>query len=154
MGSPKLQRLGALQARVEACLEAGALASGCTMTLEAKDPAYADLLDLDPFADLYVANAATLGREVGDHPLLPGVVGSTDMGNVSHLVPSIHPMIQVSPPNVAIHTQDFVRFARGEDGDTAVIDGAKAMAMTGVDLWMDGSTLPAIKDAFTAAKAG
>ena len=149
--SPKFRRLDALKARVLACLEAGATAAGCTMTHEWIDPAYADLVDLDPFADLYVANAARVGRTVGDHRLLPGIVGSTDMGNVSHLVPSIHPMIQVSPPNIAIHTQDFVRFAGGEAGDQAVLDGAKAMAMTVADLWLQPGALAAVRAAFEVA---
>src|SRR4029453_13794541 len=104
--SPKMRKLDALKERVLDCLEAGTKAAGCTMTYEWKDPAYADLVDLEPFDDLYVENAARFGREVLDHRAIPGVVGSTDMGNISYLVPSIHPMIQVSPPNVAIHTED------------------------------------------------
>ncbi|GIR34884.1 MAG: hypothetical protein CM15mP49_02690 [Actinomycetota bacterium] len=58
------------------------------------------------------------------------VVGSTDMGNVSYIVPSIHPMIGVAPHGVPIHTPDFANYARSEAGDKAVIDGAKIMAMT------------------------
>ncbi len=115
------------------------------MSFTWQEPAYADLVDLEPFADLYAANSARLGRPVGDHRQLAGIVGSTDMGNVSHLVPSIHPMIAVSPPNVAIHTQDFVQFARGEAGDRAVIDGAKAMAMTVVDLWLRPEALAEVQ---------
>jgi hypothetical protein len=86
----------------------------------------------------YVANASTLGRAVAD-PAIVGrkVVGSTDMGNVSYLVPSIHPMIKVAPDGVAIHTEAFARAAASESGDNAVLDGAKAMAMTAIDLWTD-----------------
>ena len=62
-------------------------------------------------------------------------MGSTDMGNISHLVPSIHPMIKVAPDGVPIHSVEFARWAAAEEGDRAVIDGAKAMAMTVVDLW-------------------
>jgi metal-dependent amidase/aminoacylase/carboxypeptidase family protein len=86
----------------------------------------------------YVANAARLGRGVHDPRTLGRpVVGSTDMGNVSYLVPSIHPMVKVADDGVPIHTRDFAEFARGEPGDRAVLDGAKAMAMTVVDLWAD-----------------
>ena len=69
------------------------------------------------------------------------VVGSTDMGNVSYLVPSIHPMIKVAADGVPIHTADFAEWARGADGDRAVLDGAKAMAMTVVDLWTSADLL-------------
>jgi amidohydrolase len=149
--SPKFRGLEPLKQRVLDCLEAGTKAAGCTMTYEWLDPAYADLVDIDPYIDLYAANLARFGREVQDHRRLPGVVGSTDMGNVSYLVPSIHPMIQVSPPNVAIHTEDFVRYARGPEGDAAVLDGAKAMALTVADLWMADGALDAVKAAFEAA---
>jgi amidohydrolase len=149
--SPKMRGLETLKERVLDCLEAGAKAAGCEMTYEWMDPAYADLVDLEPFDDLYVANAARLGREVLDHRAIPGVVGSTDMGNVSYLVPSIHPMIQVSPPHVAIHTEEFVRYARGPEGDAAVLDGAKALALTVADLWMVDGALDAVKAAFEAA---
>ena len=63
------------------------------------------------------------------------MVGSTDMGNVSYLVPSIHPMIEVAPAGVPIHTPEFAGYAVGRGGDRAVLDGAKAMAMTVADLW-------------------
>jgi len=83
-----------------------------------------------------VANMATLGRQVRDpREVGAGVVGSTDMGNVSYLVPSIHPMVQVAPAGVSIHTPEFAGHARSEAGDRAVLDGAKALAMTMVDLW-------------------
>ena len=81
----------------------------------------------------------------------PEFLGSTDMGDVSHLVPSIHPMIQVSPPHVAIHTEDFVQYARGPEGDAAVLDGAKALALTVADLWLRDGALDAVKAAFAGA---
>ena len=76
------------------------------------------------------------------------VVGSTDMGNVSYLVPSIHPMIKVSPAHISIHTPEFAAFARGDEGDQAVIDGAKAMAMTVADLWLRPDSMNAVRAAF------
>ena len=84
---------------------------------------------------------------------ISAIVGSTDMGNVSHVVASIHPMIAVSPPTVAIHTQDFVRFAAGPEGDRAVLDGAKAMAATVADLWAAPGVLDATRAAFAEARA-
>jgi amidohydrolase len=124
--SPTMAGLERLKARVLTCLEAGAAAAGCEMELDWLDPAYANLVDLDPFCRLYADNAARLGRTVVDHRGggRTNIVGSTDMGNISHLVPSIHPMIQVSPPNVAIHTQDFVRHARGRDRRWATRTGS------------------------------
>ncbi|MDQ6698107.1 MAG: hypothetical protein M3Z46_11695 [Actinomycetota bacterium] len=108
-------------------------------------------MDNDPFMALYAANAERVGRTLSDMSAADGIVGSTDMGNVSHLVPSIHPMIQVSPPNVAIHTVDFVRYAGGEEGDKAVVDGAKMLACTVVDLWCQPGKLDEIRSAFDRA---
>lgn len=144
-----LRRLEPLKQRVLACLQAGADAAGCEMSHEWKDPAYADLVDNEPLIGLYVENAAALGREVHDpNAFEVRVVGSTDMGNVSHLVPSIHPMIKVAPPHISIHTPEFADYARGDDGDRAVIDGAKAMAMTMADVWLREGVLDAVKQRF------
>ena len=73
------------------------------------------------------------------------------MGNVSALVPSIHPMIKVSPPDVAIHTEAFAECARGPEGDKAVLDGAKMLAGTAIDYWTNASLRSAAADAFSAA---
>jgi amidohydrolase len=140
-----------LKPRVEACLEAGALATGCTCALSWHHPAYADMLDCGPVVAAYAANAERTGRTLID-PSTAGipVVGSTDMGNVSYRVPSIHPMIAVAPPHVSIHTAEFADHARSPAGDRAVVDGAKALAMTVVDLWSRPELVQAAKDAHAA----
>ncbi|MGH9247465.1 MAG: M20 family metallopeptidase [Acidimicrobiales bacterium] len=144
--SDDLRSLDALRSRVVACLQAGADAAGCRMTIRWVEPVYADLVHNDPIGERYVANAARLGRTVVDHRTVDGVVGSTDMGNISHLVPSIHPIIAVSPADVPIHSAAFARWAGSEEGDRAVVDGAKALAMTVIDLWL-------LPDVLAAARA-
>jgi amidohydrolase len=147
--SPTIASLQPLKERVLACLQSGAEATGCTMTAEWQELTYADLRGSDSLLDAYAANARRLGRTVED-PDASGrrVVGSTDMGNVSHLVPSIHPMIKVAPDGVPIHTEEFARAAAGPDADAAVLDGAKAMAMTIIDVWLDPSVLGAARAGF------
>jgi len=145
-----IERLAPLKARVLACLEAGAAAAGCTMDAEWKEPVYADMRDNEPMLDLYAANAAMLGRQVVEPRHLSQVTGSTDMGNVSYVVPSMHPMIQVSPPEVPIHSERFVSYAAEPAGDRAVIDGAKALAMTVADLWLRPGALHNVQQAFTS----
>ncbi|NLA37387.1 MAG: M20 family metallopeptidase, partial [Actinobacteria bacterium] len=145
--SGTLESLEHLKVRVLAALEAGAAATGCTMTYSWPNPAYEDLVPNAPLDAVYAANAATLGRVVDPRDNRPEFMGSTDMGNVSHLVPSLHPMIQAAPEGVAIHTAEFARHAGGEMGDQAVLDGALAMALTVADLWAD----PSLIDAATAA---
>ena len=141
-------QLDDLRERVMGCMRGAAEAAGCTMTHEWLEPVYADMRDNGPLVAAYVANAAAVGREVRAPDEETAVVGSTDMGNVSYVVPSIHPMIQVSPPDVAIHTPEFTAFAVGADGDRAVVDGAKALAMTVLDAWLDPAVLRAAQTAF------
>ncbi|HEY5153888.1 MAG TPA: M20 family metallopeptidase [Acidimicrobiales bacterium] len=143
-----LRRLQPLKERVLACLQAGADATGCTMDYVWEEPAYADMQDNVPMMGLYAANAGAIGRVTVEPDDLFAVVGSTDMGNVSYEVPSIHPMIKVSPPHISIHTPEFADYARGPDGDRAVLDGAKALAMTIADLWLRSDALQAATDAF------
>ncbi len=153
--STTIETLQPLKQRVVACLEGAASACGCTMSTEWNDVVYADMIDNQPMVAAYVANAAALGRRVADpRQVNKAIIGSTDMGNVSYLVPSIHPMIQVAPDGVAIHTEDFARWARSPDGDTAVIDGAKIMAMTVIDLWMGEGLLCAARNDFERRPRG
>jgi amidohydrolase len=153
--SPTIETLQPLKQRVLACLESSAVATGCSCTVRWEGVTYADMLDNQPMVASYVANAAALGRTVRD-PVATGrpVVGSTDMGNVSYLAPSIHPMIQVADPGTAIHTIDFARFAASESGDRAVIDGAKAMAMTVIDLWASPALRAAAEAEFASRPTG
>lgn len=153
--SGTISSLQPLKQRVLTCLESAATACGCTMTHEWIDNTYADMIDNGPMVQAYAANAARLGRTVVD-PALSGrrVVGSTDMGNISYLVPSIHPMIKVAPDGVPIHSVDFAKWAAADEGDRAVVDGAKAMAMTVVDLWCSPGVLAQAQAAFATRPSG
>ena len=148
--SDTIASLQPLKQRVLACLEAGALSCGCTMTHQWDDRPYADMLTNGPLVASYVTNSAALGRVVRD-PRESGhaVVGSTDMGNVSHLVPSIHPMIAIAPAGTAIHTEEFAKCARSKTADQAILDGAKAMVMTAIDFWTSASRQALVAQVFS-----
>ncbi len=148
--SGSISSLAPLKARVAACLEAGALAAGCEVEIAWKQVVYADMLDNEAMIGLYVANAQALGRTVAEPRGEAAVVGSTDMGNVSYLVPSIHPMIAAAPSGLPIHTPEFAEHARSPKGDQAVVDGAIAMAWTVADLWLGDGVLAAVQGEFAA----
>ena len=150
--SPTVEGLKALKARVVSCLEAGTEAAGCTMDIRWIQPAFANMVDNDALIELYRDNLARSGRTLLEPASSQEVVGSTDMGNVSHVVASMHPMIAIAPPEVAIHTEAFVRYACSDQGDRAVIDGAKAMAATVVDLWTRPEQLEKVKAGFRDAR--
>jgi len=153
--SGTISSLQPLKQRVLTCLESAATACGCTMTHQWVDNTYADMIDNGPMVQAYAVNAGRLGRTVLD-PITSGrrVVGSTDMGNISYLVPSIHPMIKVAPDGVPIHSVEFARWAGAAEGDRAVIDGAKAMAMTVVDLWCSPGVFAQTQAAFATRPSG
>ncbi len=149
--SATLATLQPLKERVVVCLEAGASAAGCSMEWVSTAPEYSDLRSNKPLVELYRKNSAALGRPVADPGPGRRVTASTDMGNVSYLVPSIHPMVAVSPPEVSLHSAEFAKWAGGPDGDRAALDGAKAMAMTVVDLWLRPGALGEVRAAFDPA---
>ena len=144
------RRLAALRQRVEACFHAGAQACGAAVHLRQVGEDYSDMWTNPALAAAYEANLGQLGRQIvsaaAEH-----ISGSTDMGNVSKLVPSIHPMISIAPPHVALHTQEFATYAASPDGDRAVVDGAKALAMTAIDVLCAAGLLDAMRASFAAA---
>lgn len=148
-------RLIRLKERVLACFHAGAQATGAQVSIETVGDDYADLWTNAPLAASYAANIARLGRTVVDiDDVPPAIAGSTDMGNVSKLVPAIHPMIASAPAGVPLHSVDFARHAGGADGQRAVVDGAKALAMTALDVLCDPTLGAAMQAAFARAAGG
>jgi amidohydrolase len=145
------QDLARLKPRVQACFEAGAKGSGCEVEVNWANVDYLDLNTNWPLANRFQAHGERLGREFLK-PASLGGAGSTDMGNVSYRVPSIHPMLACAPPNVVIHNPEFAKWARSEQGDAAAIDGAKALALTAADYLLDGSLQAEVSKAFAISK--
>ncbi len=145
--------LAKLKPRVQACFEAGAKGSGCEVEVNWANVDYLDLNTNWPLADQFQAHAEGLGREFLAHDeALKFGAGSTDMGNVSHRVPSIHPMLAVAPPNVVIHNPEFAEWAASDKGDQAVIDGAKALALTAADFLLSPPLQAQAKHAYAVSK--
>ena len=94
-------------------------------------PRYESVLSNPTLSQLYFENTQSLGVDTpldGEYGF-----GSTDMGNVSWLVPSIHPMIKIAD-HIPNHTREFTDAAASERGYQAMLDGAKALAFTAIDL--------------------
>jgi amidohydrolase len=148
-----IHQLAELKWRVQACFEGAALSTGCTLDLNWGNTDYLDLKTNWPMAGAFEKNALALGREFFPIKDIPaGFAGSTDMGNVSHRVPSIHPMFAVAPAGVIIHNAEFAIWAASEKGDAAVLDGAKAMAQTVLDLMCDAATMERVRSDFEATR--
>ncbi len=144
--------LAPLKERVAGCFRAGAEATGTSLELCWAEVDYEPVRFNEPLAASFRANAERLGRQFVPQELVSSrFAGSTDMGNVSQRVPSIHPMIAASPPHCTIHNVEFARYAGSEQGDAAALDGAKALAMTALDFLCDADLRERARNIFTAA---
>jgi amidohydrolase len=138
-----------LKEKVLNCFVGGAAATGARLEYHWGEVLYEPLRNNLTLAELFRQNINSLGRQM---PLVGNSrVGSTDMGNVSQLVPSIHPTIAVAPETVAIHSPEFAEVAASENGIKGMLDAAKAMAMTVADLVASPETVDKVKKEFDSA---
>ncbi len=138
MRSKDLTHLAELEARLLRCFEAGAVATGATLEVEAIGPRYSEFHHPDTLVDRYRANAEALGRSFDPDRRANG--GSTDMGNVSLLMPSLHPMLGLDSLPAVNHQAEFAAFCATPAADRAVLDGAVALAWTAIDAAVDPAT--------------
>jgi amidohydrolase len=142
------ERLALLKERVVACFEGAARQTGARLEHRFTG-GYADMTSNRALALAYQRNGEALGRSFVDPRRIPhSVAGSTDMGNVSKVVPSIHPIIGMCPVGTPGHSVEMAEHAVSPAADQAVTDGAKALAMTGLDVWLDPELLGAIRTEF------
>ncbi|NAZ75019.1 amidohydrolase [Kineococcus sp. T13] len=133
-----LAELAELEERVNRCFQAGALASGAKLTITPESKPYSQFRTDEAALAVYEANATALGR--------PSVTGgaaarmnraSTDMANVSQLVPAIHPYVRIDSAGAANHEPAFAAACVGASADAMVHDAATALAWTVVDLFAE-----------------
>ncbi len=133
--------------KVKNIFQAAALATGCSVKLTFDEDPYTDLRNNGVLAGLFEANLRRIGIEPVD-----GVpwenAGSTDMGNVSHVVPGLHPTLGIAPADVAGHSQAFLEASGSARGYQAMSDAAKALAMTGADLLAEPALVEKAKAEF------
>ncbi|MDP2701067.1 MAG: amidohydrolase, partial [Candidatus Rokubacteria bacterium] len=97
--------------------------------------------------DLFAANMAVVGLTEGEP--IPDRLGSSDIGNVSQVIPAIQPMIGIAPEGMAIHTRDFADAAVQPLARSGMLAAAKTMAMTTFDLLAEPARIKAAKKEFT-----
>ncbi len=129
--------------KVKNCFQSGALATGATLELE-QGISYSERVVNMTIARKVQANLRGLGIEVRDEPI--PVRGSTDFGDVSQVVPAVNTYISIAPDGVASHSNEMRAAAASPAGDNGLLNAAKAMAMTVVDLLTDPSILRAARE--------
>jgi len=124
-----------LEGRIYACFAAGALAAGCEYEINTPAPPYAELKPDRWLADVFREEMRRLGREPVARDVEAGLpMGSTDMGNVTQVLPGIHPVIGVDAGGATVHQRAFAAAAAGPSADRAVVEGAIMLARTVVHL--------------------
>lgn len=142
-----------VEEKVRKCAEGAALATGAKVKFRYTAYTYANMVTNMTMAEAFTKNMESLGRRVQEPEQRSGG-GSTDMGNVSQVVPSIHAYVAICKPGEATgHSREFANATVTETGHKALVDGAKALAMTTIDLLVDKDLLEKAKAEFTAWKS-
>ena len=129
-----LEELAAVEEKVWRCFEAGALATGCELEVAPESKPYAEFRADGAALASYRRNAETLGRTFASGDTVSRMNrASTDMGNVSQVVPAIHPYIGINSLPALNHQREFAAHCVGQDAERALLDAATALAWTAID---------------------
>ena len=126
--------LSVLEAKFKNFVEAAALSTGCTFEINSPDYRYSEVINNKVMYELFMENAKDVEREMLYEDSSIQGLGSTDMGNVSLAIPSIHPMLSIDSGKAVNHQPEFAAATITEGGHKAIYDGAYCMATTIVDL--------------------
>jgi amidohydrolase len=144
--APRIDTMWELHRRVVACAEGAARAVGATLTVAQQEMVYEPLRRNQTLLDLFAGNMDDAGLVAGEP--IPDRLGSSDVGNVSQVLPTIQPMVAISPAGMAIHTREFAAAAVQPLAHAGMLAAAKAMAMTTYDLLADPGRVRAAKAEF------
>ena len=147
--APTLDAMWALHRRVVACAEGAATATGCALKVLDLEAPYEPLKRNDTLLGLFRANMQRVGA--AESPALADRMGSSDIGNVSQVLPAIQPMVQIAPPGTPIHSRAFEAAAVTPLARQGLCQAAKAMAMTTYDLLADPALLAKARAEFESA---
>lgn len=138
MRATNSESLRELETRMAGCFAAGAVATGCEHEVREPAPGYAELNPDRWLSSVMRAEMVRAGRTPVPEEVEASVpLGSTDMGNVTQVMPGIHPIVGVDAGGASIHQPEFAAAAAGESADTAVVEGAIMLARTVVALATD-----------------
>lgn len=148
------ESLDALTKKTFACFEAGAIATGCTHEIRTVSPTYAALTPDSWLVAAFRQEIESLGRS----PLAPDLegfrpLGSTDMGNVTNVLPGIHPVVGLDAGGAVTHQPEFAAACVTESADRALLDGALALAGTAARAAADPQTRARLLDGVNARSA-
>lgn len=136
--------------KIKNIAKGAALSTGAKVNVIAFQNKVDNILLNKTFDSLFIEKSSLLGLEISTEQ--PKGFGSTDVGNISQVVPTIHPHVKIGPENLVGHTIDFREAAASKAGDDALILGSKALAITALALFTDDNNLRSIKEDFQRNK--
>ena len=147
-----LPTLSRVERRFREAVRAAARGTGAGSSIRSLDHPYAEMVTNRVLADLFKKELRRLGRRTVDAPRKK--MGSLDMGNVSQVVPSIHPYVAIAPHSVPLHSRDFARLAGGPRGRAGLRVATRSLAMVGMEVMSDHDTLQRARREFDAFRKG
>ncbi len=148
----KREEVNKLVEKVKQCAEGAALQTGATVKSSFYEFSYDDMITNQTLSDLFTKQLVDLGVDASEIQEQRDGSGSLDMGNVSQVVPSIHPYVKICNEAYACHTHEFREAAMSDQGRDAMILGAKSMALTGLEILTNKEVLAEIKAEFIKNK--
>ncbi|CAM5611710.1 putative Peptidase M20 domain-containing protein 2 [Streptomyces afghaniensis 772] [Streptomyces afghaniensis] len=148
----KREEVNKLVEKVKQCAEGAALQTGATVKSSFYEFSYDDMITNQTLSDLFTKQLVDLGVDASEIQEQRDGSGSLDMGNVSQVVPSIHPYVKICNEAYACHTHEFREAAMSDQGRDAMILGAKSMALTGLEILTNKKLLAEIKTEFIKNK--
>ncbi|MHA2206409.1 MAG: M20 family metallopeptidase [Candidatus Thorarchaeota archaeon] len=133
--------------KVENCAKGAASATGATLKYEVVSPSYSSRKMNKSMGDAFANNLETLGEPLSQLPEGSGM-GSSDIGNVSQVVPAIHPYLSICDDSIAGHSKEFAQASVSDEGHEAMIKAAKALAMTAIDLYTNSELMNQVRVEF------
>ena len=137
--APTSNELEALRERVVSCLQAAAAATGYTVEVKPISKVYKNVLCNPVLGKIYEQNYRQLG--VTDYQFTGDLTASTDFGNVSQLVPALHPRYCVGGGGIATHSPPFAGVANAPESHAKTLLVARTLAMTCIDVLKGGEKL-------------
>jgi len=136
-------------AKVDNCAAGGALATGCTWDKWRRDPVFESMKSNDTGIVAMEETYGDLGLPLNGDP--NEIFGSTDCGNVSWICPAFHPLLQLAPTGIPIHSRDFETYVRTDKANKCLEDGAKIISYQIAKIFSDPEKIQAMKDDFAKA---
>jgi amidohydrolase len=148
--APSIDQMWELHRRVTACAEGAARATGARLQATQHDTVYEPLRSSRVLLDLFAANMTAAGLTEAE--AMPERTGSSDIGNVSQVLPAIQPMVAIAPAGTAIHTREFAAAAVLPGARAGMLAAATTMALTTLDLLAEPARVQAAKDEFARGR--